>query len=161
MLSLSICGNIQALGKDEKILPQYFKEAGYRTSLVGKWHLGFYQREYTPTKRGYDSFFGYLGPYIDYFDYTLKDYDQNSTRGYDMRRDLTVAKDFDQIYATTLFTNKALDVITNHDKNVPLYLQLNHLAPHAGNEDAPMQANPEDIAKFSYIPDVKRRTLAG
>lgn len=161
MLAVSSCGTPQALGKDEKVLPQYFKEAGYRTSLIGKWHLGFYQRQYTPTMRGYDSFFGYMGPYIDYYDYTLKDFDSNFTRGFDMRRNLTVANDFDPIYATTLFTNKAVDLISNHDKSTPLYLQLNHLAPHAGNEDFPMQAPADEIAKFSYIPDVQRRTLAG
>lgn len=111
--------------------------------------------------RGYDSFFGYLGPYIDYFDYTLIDFDEKSSRGFDMRRNLAVANDFDPIYATTMFTNKAVEQIRNHNQSIPLYLQLNHLAPHAGNEDKPMQAPAEEIAKFSYIPDVKRRTLAG
>lgn len=88
-------------------------------------------------------------------------FNRNYARGYDMRRNLEVAKDLDDQYATNLFTNEAVNVIKNHNKSIPLFLQINHLSPHAGNEDEPMQALPEDFEKFSYISDDKRRTLAG
>ena len=52
-------------------MPQYFQEAGYQTHMIGKWHLGFHRREYTPYHRGFDSFYGYWGPYIDYYDHSL------------------------------------------------------------------------------------------
>lgn len=149
------------MGKEDKILPEYFKEAGYKTALIGKWHLGFYQQQYTPTKRGFDNFFGYLGPYIDYFNYTLKMSNRNYSRGYDMRRNDKPAVDFDPIYATDLFTREATRVIEGHDVKKPLFLLINHLAPHAANEDDPMQAPEEEIKKFSYIKNEKRRILAG
>ncbi|CRK99551.1 CLUMA_CG012868, isoform A [Clunio marinus] len=151
---------------NEKIMPQYFKEAGYTTNLIGKWHLGFFQQQYTPSERGFDNFFGYLGPYIDYFDFTHKKFNRNFSRGFDLRRNLSVAEDLKfnksetENYATDLFKNEAVKIIENHDKETPMFLLLNHLAPHAGNEDFPLQAPPEEIEKFSYIEDESRRTLA-
>jgi hypothetical protein len=32
-----------------------------------RWHLGFCKREYTPSRRGFDSFYGYWGPAEDYY----------------------------------------------------------------------------------------------
>ena len=47
-------------------LPSLLKKAGYGTSLVGKWHLG-YLPDYSPLKSGYDAFFGIFGGAADYF----------------------------------------------------------------------------------------------
>ena len=44
-----------------KIMPQFFKDAGYQTALSGKWHLGMFSDEYLPRNRGFDSTYGHLG----------------------------------------------------------------------------------------------------
>lgn len=44
----------------EKIAPVYLKPAGYRTAIIGKWHLGIRQG-YHPLDRGFDEFYGFLG----------------------------------------------------------------------------------------------------
>ena len=52
---------------DEWLLPQALKEAGYRTAIVGKWHLGHADRKYWPRQRGFDYQYGPLLGEIDYF----------------------------------------------------------------------------------------------
>lgn len=148
------------LALDEKILPQYFKQADYKTHLIGKWHLGYYQQAYTPTKRGYDSHYGYYGGAIDYYDHTWLQPGSNFSRGLDFRRNLDASVcDYGQ-YATDLFTYEAINIINMHDPSKPLFLQINHLAPHSGNDDFPLQAKKEDLDKFFYITDPKRRIYA-
>jgi arylsulfatase A-like enzyme len=63
----------RGLPLQEKILPQYLKDLGYVTRAVGKWHLGFYKKEFTPTYRGFDAHFGYWGEYTSYYDHILED----------------------------------------------------------------------------------------
>lgn len=52
------------------ILPEKLKEVGYKTHLVGKWHLGHYTSVSTPTHRGFDSFFGFYNYGHDHFNHT-------------------------------------------------------------------------------------------
>ena len=54
----------------EKIMPQYLKDLGYATHLVGKWHLGHSTKAQTPNYRGFDSFYGYYLFSHDYYDHT-------------------------------------------------------------------------------------------
>ena len=42
------------LATDEWLLPQALKEAGYKTAIIGKWHLGHADRKYWPRQRGFD-----------------------------------------------------------------------------------------------------------
>ena len=51
---------------DFPTLPRLLGEAGYRTALIGKWHLGFLPR-YSPLRSGYDEFFGIMGGYTGYY----------------------------------------------------------------------------------------------
>lgn len=49
-----------------------------------QWHLGFYAKEFTPTQRGFDTFYGYYGGQADYWDHSLE---SNGFWGLDLHKD--------------------------------------------------------------------------
>ncbi|XP_053671296.1 arylsulfatase B-like isoform X1 [Anopheles nili] len=148
------------LGLDQRIMPEYFREAGYGTHLIGKWHLGFFAEQYIPTSRGFDTHVGYLGPYVDYWSYVSK-MNSGTFEGYDMRQNRFVNYAANGTYATDYFTMVAKDIIGQHGKSgEPMLLVLNHLAPHAANDDDPLQAPQETIDRFAYIRNDDRRKYA-
>lgn len=77
-----------------------------------------------------------------------------------MRKNLSVHWDTKGEYATNLFTRKAVETIENHNENKPLFLLVSHLAPHTGNSYEELQAPEDEIKKFLYIKDKKRRLYA-
>ena len=52
------------LSQDVTLLPNVLKDAGYHTSIIGKWHLGL-EEPNTPNGRGFDYFKGFLCDMID------------------------------------------------------------------------------------------------
>ncbi|XP_076664644.1 arylsulfatase I isoform X2 [Andrena cerasifolii] len=152
----------RGLPLNEKLLPEYLKEVGYRTLAVGKWHLGYFRKEYTPTYRGFDSHFGYWNGLQDYYTHITQELDPQFSEfsGFDMRRNFTVAWDTMGKYSTDLFTAEAVQSIREHDTKQPLFLYLAHLAPHKGNENQLLRAPEEEIAKFAYIRNPERRIQA-
>jgi arylsulfatase A-like enzyme len=54
------------LPPEHPTLPSLLKTSGYRTALIGKWHLG-YPPHFSPIKSGYEEFFGPMSGGVDYF----------------------------------------------------------------------------------------------
>ncbi|GAB0100713.1 hypothetical protein DMENIID0001_167960 [Sergentomyia squamirostris] len=140
-----------------KILPQYLKPAGYRSHLVGKWHLGSARKAYTPTERGFDSFFGLYSGGFDYYNHTVSEMD---VFGYDFRRNLDITYEGLGKYATDLFTKESVKIIRQHNTAVPLLLITSFNAPHAAISSIPLEAPANEIDKLNYIPDPDLRTYA-
>lgn len=145
-----------------KILPQYLKDLGYINRMVGKWHLGFYKSEYTPTFRGFDSHLGYWTGALSYYDHITQERNDNGVilSGHAFRRNMTSVWDLDGQYSTDVFTTEAVNVISNHDRKKPLFLYLCHSAVHTGNMGKWLEAPQSEIDKFRYIPEPNRRTYA-
>lgn len=55
------------------LLPEYLKDVGYKTIMCGKWHLGFFEKHYTPTYRGFDEHYGYWQGYQDYYTHIVQE----------------------------------------------------------------------------------------
>lgn len=131
---------------EERTLPQALKKAGYRTVIIGKWHLGSYKPEYLPLQRGFDYHYGhYLGA-IDYFTHTRLD-------GLDWHRNGKPVRE--EGYTTNLLANEAVKIISEHDPSQPLFLYVPFNAVHA-----PVQAPQEYIDGYQHITDSNRRIYA-
>ncbi|KAF5269793.1 hypothetical protein FQA39_LY08574 [Lamprigera yunnana] len=149
----------RGLSIEEKLLPQHLRENGYSTHAVGKWHLGFFEKQYTPTYRGFDTHYGYYQGVKDYYTHMVHA-TMTKEVGYDIRRNLEIDWEAQGKYSTDLFTEEAINVISQHNTTKPMFLYLSHLAVHSGNADNPLQAPDEEIAKFLHIDDPERRIYA-
>lgn len=144
---------------DEKLLPQLMKEAGYATHMVGKWHLGLYKKDCLPTRRGFDTYFGYLTGSEDYYTH-IRCYPiraLNLTRcALDLRDGEEVASAYKGDYSTEMFSKRAISVITKHDPSKPLFLYVALQAVHS-----PLQVPDHYLTPYSFIKDSSRRLYAG
>lgn len=143
----------------EKLLPQLMKEAGYATHMVGKWHLGMYKKDCLPTRRGFDTYFGYLTGSEDYFTHhhCVVISAQNLTRcALDLRDGEEVATGYSGHYSAHLFTDKVTSIIAKHDVEKPLFLYLALQSVHG-----PLQVPESYTAPYSFISDPDRREYAG
>ena len=112
-----------------KLLPEYLKEAGYSTHLVGKWHLGFGHNGTLPLERGFDSFYGILGAEFHPFLHSM---------GRPMLYDGENLVDQSGDYATYLFSDRAAEIV-KRSSDQPKFIYLSYTAPHSPH------AAPEDL----------------
>ena len=134
------------LDTTEWLMPQCLKEAGYKTAIIGKWHLGHADKKYWPRQRGFDYQYGAMIGELDYFTH-----DEHGVL--DWFRDNKPVRE--KGYTTTLLGKDAAKLIEQHDTSKPLYLYLTFNAPHT-----PYQAPKEYIDRYPNISDPTRRTYA-
>ncbi|KAL1473891.1 hypothetical protein MTO96_038392, partial [Rhipicephalus appendiculatus] len=144
------------------LLPQWFKRLGYSTHMVGKWHLGYKSVEYTPTWRGFDTFFGYYNGELTYHNHTIPDGEGHC--GVDLWRNVghstQAVTDLKGTYSTRAFTDEAKRIIADHNTQEPLFLYLSYQAVHATCEDTKPEAPQEIVDKYAYITAYNRSVFA-
>ncbi|MGI9392949.1 MAG: sulfatase-like hydrolase/transferase, partial [Parvibaculales bacterium] len=145
------------LPKGEKNIAEVLKPAGYRSAILGKWHMGSHPI-FHPNRRGFDYFFGFLTGGHKYFPHalkynsveeTLRKWDWYSTRI--LRNNKRI--DIDE-YLTDEISNEAVAFI-KREKKKPFFLYVAYNAPHG-----PLQATEKYRKRYSHIKNKKRRTYA-
>jgi arylsulfatase A-like enzyme len=107
----------EGLPQHEITIPELLRDAGYRTAMIGKWHLGSTD-EFMPWNQGFTEFFGV--PYSN---------DQQNFYVWDGRRPLH--EHVDQSGLMRRYTDRALEFLTSAAKDgTPFFLYVAHNAPH-------------------------------
>ena len=123
------------LRRDAVLLPALLKQAGYRTAMVGKWHLGLTPPN-VPNDRGFEFFHGFLGDMMD-------DYYKHRRHNINYMRKGRETID-PEGHATDLFSDWAVDYIRSRKgKKEPFCLFLSYNAPHT-----PIQPPKEWVEKI-------------
>lgn len=139
---------VYGLPENERIIPQYLRAFGYRSALFGKWHLGD-TRGHRPEERGFDRWWGFLGGSRSY-------YPQKNGAG---RRDPSaIVSNYTAqtavTYLTDDITERAVEFLQEAGKDdIPFFLVVSYNAPHW-----PLEAEPEDLARFAHVRNEDRRT---
>ncbi|KQT09655.1 sulfatase family protein [Ramlibacter sp. Leaf400] len=127
------------LPPEHPTLPSLLRDEGYRTALIGKWHLG-YPPVFGPLKSGYEEFFGPMSGGVDYFSHASN----NGTH------DLYVNDEekHEEGYLTDLISRRAVDWIDRMAAgDAPFFLSLHYTAPHwpwETRDDAHLAAEVKD-----------------
>jgi arylsulfatase A-like enzyme len=130
----------------ERTLANALGEAGYTTAIVGKWHLGEFEKAYQPTARGFQHQHGLFFGMIDHFTHRRGEI-------LDWHHDDQELKE--EGYATHLITREACRLIEAQPKEKPLFLYVPYNAVHS-----PLQAPEPYLAPYAHLTG-GRKTLAG
>ncbi len=102
-------------------LPSLLRQAGYGTTLLGKWHMGAFPK-YGPLQSGYDHFWGFRGGGVDYFSHAF-------AGEYDLWDDDRLTHE--PGYLTDLLGNHAIGAIEGYARgHQPFFISLHFNAPH-------------------------------
>jgi len=146
---------------EEATLADRLKALGYRTGMVGKWHLG-HEQAHHPMSRGFDEYFGVLEGGSTFIDSRLPGVEYGSIRGEEgptIRRN-KVLRGFEEEkverYLTDVFTDEAVGFIERSAAGeAPFFLYLSHTTPHT-----PLQATAEYLDSYRHIEDQRTRVYA-
>ncbi len=143
-------------------LPSLLKKAGYGTTLIGKWHLG-YLPDFSPLKSGYDQFFGILGCCADYFNHGAE-----ASTAYVLpipglahqlhEQEVPVER---HGYLTNLLGDRAVQTVEGYAKSKePFLLSLHFTAPHWPWEGPDDEAESKRIRSIIDLDGGSQKTYA-
>ena len=156
------------LDRGEITIAQGLKALGYRTALVGKWHLGS-NDDFYPTNRGYDEFVGFLTGATAYIDINLPHVRYADPPGVSLSAkrprgehsqivegpDRKIVHNENE-YLTEFFARRAVEYIERSAKDeAPYFLYLAFNAPHD-----PLVVTQKYYDRFPHIESEENRIYA-
>lgn len=147
---------------DQTTLAQLLKQNGYRTGMVGKWHLGG-NPEFHPMERGFEEYFGFLHGANQYATQRTVDAREVEVReeqggGFPATRRNPVFRNRERVeedeYLTDAFGREATAFINKH-KQQPFFLYLAFNAVHT-----PLHTVQKYLDRFPRIKDERHQLLA-
>lgn len=142
-----LAGHRRASGLTPKVptIATALKKLGYKTGIMGKWHLGL-KDECRPNSNGFDEFSGFLAGCIDYYSHIF--YwgmaDGNTNPIHDLWENENEVYENGE-YMTERITRKSVEFIQNHHDE-PFLLYVAYNAPHY-----PMHAPEKYLRRFPYL----------
>eukprot|EP01064_Diplonema_japonicum_P017370 TRINITY_DN2545_c0_g1_i7.p1 TRINITY_DN2545_c0_g1~~TRINITY_DN2545_c0_g1_i7.p1 ORF type:complete len:503 (+),score=120.75 TRINITY_DN2545_c0_g1_i7:27-1511(+) len=142
-------GTANRLNVTFKLLPEYMKEAGYDTHMVGKWHLGQNTLSSLPTGRGFDTYLGYWSGAEDYLSHV-------TTGAYDFANGTVTAFEYAGAYSTYTFTDTAVGILKQYDATSPkpFFMYLAYQNVHW-----PLEAPQAYLDMFADVPNTQRQAV--
>lgn len=153
----------QGIPLTETTLPELMQAAGYKTAIIGKWHLGAGKTQ-TPNKRGFNDQYGFYGAFslytpsqktAGYMHYIQDDF--SARYQWDMQRRSTAAIRLngkvvrENEYLTFAIRDRAIRYLEeNRENTFFLYIPFN--APHV-----PFQAPQEYCDKYASVQDTNKQ----
>ncbi|XP_065178011.1 arylsulfatase B-like [Sycon ciliatum] len=155
-------GHAYGLPLNHTTIGDAFKTGGYSTHAIGKWDLGMYNWESTPTYRGFDTFLGFYNAAEEYFTHTCSiayhfpGTNTSRLRALDFRRNKAPEWSLNGTYSTNAYSQEAVDLIKAHDKSEPFFMYLAYQAVHG-----PLEAPQHYIDMCSDIAEPRRQVYCG
>ncbi|MDP3606148.1 MAG: sulfatase-like hydrolase/transferase, partial [Polaromonas sp.] len=113
------------LPPEHPTLPSLLKGSGYRTALMGKWHLG-YPPSFGPLRSGYGEFFGPMSGGVDYFTHCSSGGSHDLWFGEEEKKE--------DGYLTDLISQRSVDYVERMagaaKAGTPFFLSMHYTAPH-------------------------------
>ena len=118
------------LSAQDYTIGNLLQDAGYKTSLVGKWHVDGYDSLATPLQHGFDQFTGWLINYPETYASTYwpdKRYRDGKIVSIDENKDGKKG-----YYETSLCTDEAIGFLSSQkNSSKPFFLMVNYNNPHS------------------------------
>ena len=143
------------LPPEHPTLPSLLKKAGYGTTLIGKWHLGWLPM-FSPLKSGYDRFWGFRGGALDYFTHKAGPANTDTDDLWD--GDVKIHQTG---YLTDLLGDRAVSAINNYAQaKRSFFLDLHFNAPHWPWEAPGDEAESQRVTALFDIDGGSQKTYA-